>query len=380
MKRNILWVVFAIMLIGCADSVKKKTITLKGHVEFDDPNFKMEVFRRNGSDKIVVGEFDIDENNNYSYEMSIEKPGVYFLDCKKWETIMFWGEDEDITVNFRGVDTAKIKIKNPPYQMIENTGPNNQLMNQINYVNYRNYQLMIGLSQLAYRSNFVNAKEKNDFTSKAYRLLHDDINARIKQLGEQYYDQNSVLVIYRQLKKGKDDKLMSKIEEAHKSCKLMEKAIEEKEQALINAKKMEIGELAPSFAFPSFADSTKKIGVSNYKGKILLIDFWASWCGPCRSEIPKLKKYYEKYKDKGVAFLSVSIDGKKEKWVEALAEEDMPWEQVLAPHSGKEIMKLYQFSGIPFIVLLDKDGKIVAKHLRGEAVDKAISKLLKKNS
>lgn len=377
MKKNILWIAFAILLAGCSDTATKKAITLKGHVEFNDPNFKMEVFRRDGPDKIVIGEFDVDENNNYNYKMNVDEPGVYFLGCKNWETIAFWAEDENITVNFRGLDTAKIKIKNPPYEMIENSGAKNELMNQINYVNYRNYQFMIGISQLAYKTKFLDKKEKNNFLSRAYRLLYDDTDSRIRQLAEQHYDLNSVLFIYRQLKKGKDDKLMSKIENAHKGYEPMEKIMKEKEQSLINAQKMQIGKVAPDFAFPSFADTTKNIGIANYKGKILLIDFWASWCGPCRKEIPNLKKYYEKYKDKGVAFLSVSIDGKKEDWKKALAEENMDWEQVLAPHSGKEIMELYQFSGIPFIILLDKEGKIFGKHLRGEQIDEAISKLLK---
>jgi len=104
--------------------------------------------------------------------------------------------------------------------------------------------------------------------------------------------------------------------------------------------------------------------------KNLLIDFWASWCGPCRSEIPNVEKLYKGYKDKGLAVLSVSIDKSKKAWLKALEEENMAWPQVDAPKAGKQIMKDYQFSGIPYIILLDKEGKIIAKGLRGEQMHK----------
>ena len=82
------------------------------------------------------------------------------------------------------------------------------------------------------------------------------------------------------------------------------------------------------------------------------------------------------YKDKGVEFLSVSVDKSTEEWQKAMTQEQMPWPQILAPQSGKEIMELYQFSGIPFIVLIDKDGKLVGKHLRGEGIKENLAKVL----
>jgi hypothetical protein len=92
-----------------------------------------------------------------------------------------------------------------------------------------------------------------------------------------------------------------------------------------------------------------------------------------------LKKVYAKYDRQDVEFISVSIDKGKDEWLKALSQENMPWIQVLAPKSGSEVSKLYQFSGIPFLVVLDKEGKIVSKYVRGEdeiskAIDKALGK------
>ena len=134
------------------------------------------------------------------------------------------------------------------------------------------------------------------------------------------------------------------------------------------------GQPAPLFTCPT--PDGEEIGPETFKGKILLMDFWASWCGPCRGEVPNLKETYAKYKDKGVEFLSVSVDKSEEAWRKAMEEEQMEWPQALAPKAGAEVMDLYQFSGIPFILLLDQEGKIVAKHLRGEAIGKTIGDLL----
>ena len=138
----------------------------------------------------------------------------------------------------------------------------------------------------------------------------------------------------------------------------------------IRAERMKIGAIAPAFEARDIKN--KIIKPANFKGKILILDFWASWCGPCRQEIPHLKKYYEEFKDKGVEFLSVSIDSKKEAWLKAMKEENMPWKQGWVLDAGKEVMDTYQFSGIPFILIIDKEGKIYKKHVRGEEIRQGI--------
>lgn len=85
------------------------------------------------------------------------------------------------------------------------------------------------------------------------------------------------------------------------------------------------------------------MNVQNFKGKVLVLDFWASWCGPCRQEVPNLKKAYEEFKNKNVEFLSVSVDAKKEDWIKALKEENMPWPQAQAPNGGRQVLDTYLF-------------------------------------
>lgn len=349
-----------------------RTITIKGSVKFDEPRFKMEIYTRDGSEKKILASFDIDTNNKFEYKLEVKEAGVYFLDCKKWESVKFWAEDEDIEVNFRGMDTAKIKIKNPPYHIIENAGPKNRLMNELNFIEYRNYQMMIALSKIGYEAKFATDSDKQTFMANSFNLINEDLMARKLMLVEEHYKVPSVVSIFGSLKPGRDDVLIAKIKDAHKGYAPLEKILKEQKEAAENAARVELGRVAPDFAYST--PDGKKLGAKDFRGKLLLIDFWASWCGPCRGEIPYLKKYYDQFKDKGVEFLSVSIDAKDADWRKALDAEQMAWTQVLAPNAGKEIAKLYQFSGIPFIILIDKDGKIVEKHLRGENIKKAIEK------
>jgi thiol-disulfide isomerase/thioredoxin len=124
----------------------------------------------------------------------------------------------------------------------------------------------------------------------------------------------------------------------------------------------------------------KEVALSDYagKGKYVLIDFWASWCGPCRVEMPHVLAAYKKYKNKGFEVVGVSFDNKHDAWLKGIKDLEIPWPQMSDVKGWEsEGSKLYAVSGIPHTVLLDKDGIIIAKDLRGEALDKKLAELMK---
>lgn len=153
-------------------------------------------------------------------------------------------------------------------------------------------------------------------------------------------------------------------------------AIELKEKIEI-AKKTGIGKIAMEFV----QNDTLGIPValSSFRGKYLLIDFWASWCGPCRDENPNVVKAFHKYKDKGFFVLGVSLDrpGQKEKWLKAIYDDQLYWTHVSdLKFWQNEVAVQYGINAIPQNLLLDPHGKIIAKNLRGEELDKKLEEFI----
>lgn len=146
-------------------------------------------------------------------------------------------------------------------------------------------------------------------------------------------------------------------------------------------KNIEIGATAPEIVRKDTAGN--ELALSSLRGKYVLIDFWASWCGPCRRENPRVKKAYEQFHDKGFDIYAVSLDfpGQKAKWVEAIKKDDLPWHHVSALQGWKDpIAKTYNISGIPSPFLIDPEGKILEKgdNLREEKLVETLKKYLDK--
>lgn len=140
--------------------------------------------------------------------------------------------------------------------------------------------------------------------------------------------------------------------------------------------RLKIGAAAPVFTQVNTAG--KAVSLTSYKGKIVLIDFWASWCSPCRQEIPNLLSQYKMYKDKGFEILSVSLDSSRDKWLKAIQQEGMAWAQVSDLNGGNNsVARLYGVSGIPATFLVDRDGKLISTNLRGEDLNKKLAEIFK---
>jgi thiol-disulfide isomerase/thioredoxin len=122
----------------------------------------------------------------------------------------------------------------------------------------------------------------------------------------------------------------------------------------------------------------KPVSISSFRGKYLLVDFWASWCGPCRGENPNVVAAYNKYKDKNFTILGVSLDQDKASWLQAIKKDGLAWNHMSdLKYWNSAAVEAYHFDGIPFNVLIDPNGKIIASSLRGPELDAKLAEVLK---
>ena len=138
---------------------------------------------------------------------------------------------------------------------------------------------------------------------------------------------------------------------------------------------LRIGELAPEIELMSKEDSMVKLSLFN--GKVVLVDFWASWCGPCRAANPYIQKLYKKYKDSGFEVFAVSLDVNKPLWLKAIKRDKLTYMQVI-DNSGwlSKVAEKYYIDALPTNFLLDKSGKIVAINIEGKELFDKVKELL----
>ncbi|PSL48389.1 peroxiredoxin [Chitinophaga niastensis] len=346
-----------------------KSITVKGTIRFTDPRLDsnwvlLEKESLSGKPK-VIDSFLLGKDNTFSFKIKQDHQSAYTIEYKYWDRATFWS-DADVKITMRGYDTARVKMKIPHKNSVEGSMDNSfiQLYTQINDLHYfRTIE--------EYNTEYY-AKKATDTTWYSYMKNHK----KYKTSAEDYADRNELLLhtfhdrpvlIYdiRNMAGTEDgekyDKAMQLLESLITKYPWLTEAQQLKQNIINNkaqAMRLKTGQPMPSVKYPD--PNGTLAGLEQYKGKYLLVDFWASWCGPCRQAIPKVKELYTQYKEKGFDVVSISIDTDKAAWRKAMKDETMPWQQLLSDNKEKT-MEQFQFAGIPTLYLVDTEGKIIER-------------------
>jgi thiol-disulfide isomerase/thioredoxin len=369
--KELIPVAAALLLMSTAHAQQtkaKKYITVQGKVQFLNPEpytrfNKVWLEKDIGGERKKVDSVSISPDGSWQLKILAPRPSFYSLDIAAWDRASIY-TDANLTIHSRGYDTAKIKIKNPPYVFVEGSDANN-FINLVEHAVYRNYQTQIAESRELYFASQSKDSAWNAYLKikDPFRLLNEDFNDRIKVLIRAYHDKPVVIYALGMLNwEANQDIIMPILGNLNKKYPWFKDAAEFQktmEDRIAQAKLLKPGKPIPAVSYPDAKGSLH--GFDQYRGNYLLIDFWASWCGPCRQAIPKVKALYTKYKDQGFDVVSISIDDSRQAWVKAMDEEQMPWQQLLSPDK-QNTMKTFLFSGIPTLYLVDREGKIVGSY------------------
>jgi peroxiredoxin len=212
----------------------------------------------------------------------------------------------------------------------------------------------------------------NNVFQGGYNILLDQISLKMASAIKTHNSSYASLAFLPMLNPEKNEALFKEL-----SANLIQKYPKSKEVKSFNDQvkamfKLAIGSMAPEISQPSPDGKTKNL--SALKGKVVLIDFWASWCKPCLKESPNVVKLYNKFKSKGLEIFGVSLDKEKANWEVAIADYQLAWLHVI-DSDGKAAAD-YGVKSIPFTILVDKDGKILAKGLHAEELDEKLTSLI----
>lgn len=351
-----------------------KNITVKGTVQFVSPTEKNTVILykvlMDGKKKAVDSAVLSEQNKSFSFHLKQDHPGIYLIDAFHWDQANFWS-DANVSVAMRGYDTARVHMKIPHYNFVYGSVDNN-FINFAEQIGDLDYLRMIDEYNEDY---YAKQYKKTDSawatylsTTKRYDSLQNDTKQRMNILMKAYKNRPVILYRLRSMTGTENtaeyDKALGMLDNLIKKYSWLSEAKEAKETIISNRKQAEKVANGQPLPEASFVDiKGVKHTLDKYKGHYLLIDFWASWCGPCRQAIPKVKELYNKYhSSNGFNVVSVSIDDSKSAWKKAMSEENMPWQQLLSPNKDST-MKEFQFSGIPTMYLVDPVGNIVNKFL-----------------
>ncbi len=366
--------VFLIGAIFCQAQSKTaiKFITIKGEVESLIPDEvimgsagyninKVYLGHRDGTDFKIADSATVNKNGNWQLKVPVTKPMFYEIEILKSDRITVW-TDADMSIKSRGYDSAK--IKKPQYIFIESTGDNNF----INIVNNAAFLYGQQLTESGLEQRTANSSKDSAWTNylkntNPARQISNDYIDRVKVLVRSYKNKPVVLYGIKRLNWTRENDfiwpIVQDIKTKYPWFKEMAAYQKQAEDNIARIQAIQPGKPFPVVAYNN--PENKPISIKDYKGKLVLVDFWASWCGPCRKAIPRVNEVFEKYKKKGFEVLSISIDKDEKAWRKAVGEEAMPWAQTLSPDMNIT-MSLYNFSIIPSLFLVDRDGKIVKQY------------------
>ncbi|MDA9262459.1 AhpC/TSA family protein [bacterium] len=380
MKKIVLALILVITLINCGNETGR---IVEGNIQSLSPeaNQKVYIFKLNDKSLTAVDSAVIDKNGDFKIELQDSNNGIFHFGSSMVNTL-------PIVIN-QETKNIELDIKNGQQLSLDYTVKGSEESQQMALFYKRVYGMMKFNQEISMKMKQIspdNFAGQEILQKESMEASQEFIKFR-NQFIEDNKDSEALIVVIDQIRPESEfdllktvTKNLSKTLPNSAYTNNLNQYINQIEQEKINKIKMatllEIGNEAPELDFPNPEGTNIKL--SSLRGKVVLLDFWASWCKPCRMENPNVVNLYNKYKESGFDVYSFSLDTKKENWMKAIQADGLVWGNHVSDLKGwkSESVSIYGFGGIPFTVLIGRDGKIIAKNLRGAALEKALLEVL----
>lgn len=364
LRSLIIAISFSFASCGGAQSEKEGEVNVSGKIENAPEGFVI-LSRFTDSRPVVVDTLELKPDGTFDYALEVETPTFYELNLfgQRSVRLALFKENVQINYDFSGEESLAVTGSKDSQEMQKIDGLITSYQDKVNELNESYYEAMSNNDTEAIKKIQSDALLLEDYQAKQVKEV-------INSMGDSFASLAAIGLLNSKNEFQFLDSLIAELDQKYPETKM----IVQLKQQLDEMRALSMGQVAPEISLPNPEGQT--VNLSDFRGKYVMIDFWAGWCKPCREENPNVVRLYNQYKDQGFEVFGVSLDRTREAWVDAIFEDGLTWTQVSdLKYFNSVAAETYQINAIPATYLIDPDGKIIGKDLRGPNLESKLKEI-----